>query len=139
MTSTTGDDLTNAVHISCSADKPTFESVTLTIREIERLMIYGHSSPDGMSYDSSQISRRIGTPLRTTIDYQYKGPPEVGMGWSYALALHTLCEPDTMRDLDGLGYGWGCNNGGWNTSLPADVYVIREDGNPLCPKLLEAL
>ncbi|KAH0362429.1 hypothetical protein KCU65_g8075, partial [Aureobasidium melanogenum] len=120
MTSTNDTGLTNAVRINCCASKPVFESVTLANGDVERRC----------------IARRIGIPLCAAIDYQDNAQPsEIGIGWSHALTLHTYCELDLEEESE----VWGSNNYSWSHCMVGDVYMIREDSKPLCPKLLEAL
>ena len=71
MASTTGNDLTNAVRINYSVsqkihNKPIFESVTIPDRAVETLM-----EPWMLDGQSSQIVRRIGTPLRAYVKHQH--------------------------------------------------------------------
>ncbi|KAI4722859.1 hypothetical protein E4T48_00851 [Aureobasidium sp. EXF-10727] len=135
MTSATGNDLTNAVRVNCSVsqkihNRPIFESVTIPDRAVKTLM-----EPWMLDGQSSQIARRIGTPLRAYVEHQHQRPSNVPMDWSYAIYLHMCCELGTEKDSG----TWGCAPDCWSLNTPSDAYVIREDGKPLCPKFLEVL
>ncbi|THW57681.1 hypothetical protein D6D20_07776 [Aureobasidium pullulans] len=135
MASTNDTGLTNAVRINCSISqkihgRPIFESVTVTDRVVETMM-----SAWMLNGQSSPIARRIGTPLRAYVEHQHARDADVHMDWTYAVYLHLCCELDTEEDSDIWGWAPDC----WKLNTISDAYVIREDGQPLCPRYLEAL
>jgi len=134
MASTTDTSLANAVRINCSISqkmhgRPIFESATLSEKMIESMM-----SPGMLDSQSSQIARRIGTPLRAVVETQSERSLYGNMDWSYAVYLHMCCNLDTQKDSDTWGWAPKC----WNVGA-GDVYVTREDSRPLSPRYLEAL
>ena len=98
MTSTNETGLTNAVRINCSVSqeiygRPISESVTLSDEDVQKLM------RPSASYDqSSQIARRIGTPLRAYLEHCHERSDQVRTDWSYAVFLHMSCKLDTKQD-----------------------------------------
>ncbi|CAD0040359.1 unnamed protein product [Aureobasidium pullulans] len=133
MASTNDTGLTNAVRINCSISqkmhsRPIFESVTLSKKMIESMM-----SPGMLKSQSSQIARRIGTPLRAVLEEQPVREPYGNMDWSYAVYLHMCCNLDTKKDS--ATWGWAPDY--WRVNA-GDAYVIREDAQPLSARYLEA-
>ncbi|KAK6001806.1 hypothetical protein QM012_002296 [Aureobasidium pullulans] len=134
MTSTTDIALTNAVRINCSVSqkiygRPVFESVTLTDWEVQKLM-----RPATLHNQSSQIARRIGIPLRASLEPQHERSSGIAMHWPYAVFLHMSCELNTEQNSK----DWGLAPEYWSMNA-GDAYVVREDGKLLCPKFLEVL
>lgn len=134
MTTITEAGLTNAVRINCTVSqeihgRPLFESVTLSDEDVQKLM-----RPATLRNQSSPIARRIGTPRRAYLEHRHERPPHVRVDWSYAVFLHMSCELDTEQDSE----NWGWAPDYWKMTA-GDAYVIREDGKPLCPRLLEIL
>ncbi|CAD0101282.1 unnamed protein product [Aureobasidium mustum] len=134
MTSTNETGLTNAVRINSSVSqklygRPIFESVTLWDVYVQKMM-----RPSAPHDQASQIARRIGTPLRAYLEHRHERSDQVRMDWSYAVFLHMSCKLDTKQDS--INWGWASDYWKMNSG---DAYVIREDGKPLCPRLLEVL
>ncbi|KAI5199044.1 hypothetical protein AUEXF2481DRAFT_38105 [Aureobasidium subglaciale EXF-2481] len=126
-----GDGHVKGVRINCTVshklyDRPIFEDVVLCDCYVALLL------KDG---ESSQIARRIGTPLLANLESQHNRIPNHPMNWSYAYYLHIPCELETEEDIK----KWGSPSIHYWDRYAGDAVVIRGDKEPLSAKYLEAL